>query len=202
VAIPFATQPSPAISPQINPQFAPPFAAVSQAVPSKGGAWTLIPLCLGLTAIAVCVVIPQIDANRRLDYQRQKLLADLDQINRQTSVNDDFLRKIEIDPQLAQRLAQRQMKFIRQGESLLPYKARAATSGVTGPLSAAQESPFSLVRVPPPPVQAPYQTAGGWIGEALLDSHVRLYCLAGGLFLVAVGLVLGSNDDHAARPCP
>jgi hypothetical protein len=137
-----------------------------------------------------------------LDYERQKLVADLDQINRQTSLDDEFLRKIEIDPQLAQRLAQRQMKFIRQGESLLPYKARAATSGAAGPLSPAQESPFSLVRVPPPPVQAPYSVAGGWIGEALLDSHVRLYCLAGGLFLVAVGLVLGSNGDHAPRPCP
>jgi hypothetical protein len=210
------TEPRPATafatlaSPLPEPKFAAPLPAIAQAIPSSGlrqaqssrGTWTLVPLVLGLAAIAVCVVFPQIDANRRLDYERQKLVADLDQINRQTALNEEFLGKIEIDPQLAQRLAQRQMKFIRQGESVLPYKPRSTGSGVTSPLSAAQESPFSLVRVPPPPAQAPYQPAGGIIGEAMLDSHFRLYCLAGGLFLVAVSLVLGSNDDHAPRPCP
>ena len=102
--------------------------------------------------------------------------------------------KLESDPQLAQRLAERQMKFIRQGESLLQYKSAAGDNS-----SAAAESPFSLVHVPAPAELPPYQPFGGLLGAWLLDSHVRLFCLGGGLFLVAVGLVLGSNEPHVAR---
>jgi hypothetical protein len=166
-----------------------------EATQKSSGGWTIVPLCIGLAAIAACVVIPQADANGRLRYERQKLVADLDQINQQASVNEAFLKKIEIDPQLAQRLAQRQMKFIRQGESLLPYKSQPRVVKASTAL-AAEISPFSLVRVPPPAEQAPYQPDGGTLSFWLLDSHIRLYCLAGGLFLVAMGLILGSNDSH------
>jgi hypothetical protein len=161
---------------------------------TEGGGWTIGILLIGLTAIAVCVLIPQADANGRLAYERSKLQADLQQINEQASVNEAFLAKIESDPQLAQRLAQRQMKFIRQGESLLPLKS--STSGDY--TVAAEISPYSLVRVPPPPALPPYEPAGGLLGQWLLDSHVRLYCLGGGLFLVAMALVVGSNEPHEA----
>ena len=153
----------------------------------KDSRWTILALCLGLVAIAVCVIIPQVDANRRLAYERQKLLADLNQINQQTAINEEFLARLDSDPQLAQRLAQRQMKFIRQGESLLPYKGQA---------SAAVVSPYSLVRVPPPLPLPAYVPPGGAVGRLLLDSHTRLYYLAGGLFLAAVGLVLSSNEER------
>ena len=36
----------------------------------------------------------------------------------------------------------------------------------------------------------------GVLGAWLLDPHIRLYCLAAGFFLVAAGLVLGSNDAN------
>jgi hypothetical protein len=162
---------------------------------TEGGGWTIGILLIGLTAIGVCVVIPQADTNRRLAYERSKLQADLQQINEQASVNEAFLSKIESDPQLAQRLAQRQMKFIRQGESLLPIKSSKPADYTV----AAEISPFSLVRVPPPPALPPYEAAGGLLGQLLLDSHLRLYCLGGGLFLVAMALVLGSNEPHEAR---
>jgi hypothetical protein len=158
----------------------------------SSGAWTLAALCLGLAVIAACIIVPQADANRRMAYERARLEADLDQINHQASVNEEFLAKIESDPQLAQRLAQRQMKFIRQGESLLPYKSQSAPS-------AAPVSPFSLVHVPPPAAFPAYEPAGGILSRYLLDSHVRLYCLGGGLFLVAMGLVCSSNAANDSR---
>ena len=162
--------------------------AKTQSVPA-GGRWTIPVLLLGLCVTAACVIVPQMDANRRLAYERDRLVADLDQINRQSSVNEEFLAKIEEDPQLAQRLAQRQMSFIPKGESLLPYKP--PHSGL--PIAASDISPFSLVHLPAPPMQAPYEPAGPEPAQLLLDSHVRLYALAGGLYLVAMGLVLGSN---------
>jgi hypothetical protein len=144
------------------------------------GAFKLAALCLGLATIAACLIIPQTDANRRLDYERQKLAMDLDQINRQTAVNDEFLKKIETDPQLAERLAERQMKFIRQGERPLPYKARATGQPI---------SPFSLVKVPPPLPLPPYQPAGNFLAQWLLEPQLRLYFLAAGLFLVALAFI-------------
>jgi hypothetical protein len=160
-----------------------------------GGLFTIPLLCLGVAAIGACVLVPQIDANRRLAYERDKLAADLDQIKQQTALNEKFLAETETDPQLAQRLAQRQMKFIRQGESLLSFKSNSPPTKETR-LLAAEVSPFSLVRVPAPAALPPYQGAGG-VAADLLDSHIRLYCLAGGLFLVAAGLVLGSNEPDA-----
>jgi len=117
------------------------------------------------------------------------LLADLDQINQQFAINDQFLARLESDPQLAQRLAQRQMRFVRQGESLLVYKGQASQT---------ENSPYSLVHLPPPQALPAYVPAGGAVGQWLLDSHCRLYCLAAGLFLAAVGLVLSSNDPRNA----
>lgn len=159
------------------------------------GIWTTAILCLGLAAIGVCVVIPQMDANARLTQERARLAADLDQINRQATVNEEFLSKIENDPQLAQRLAQRQMKFIRQGESLLQYKGAELPQP-----GSAEMSPFSLVRIPPPIAPPRYEPVGGIVGKYLLDSHIRLYVLAGGLFMVAMGLIISAHDASDLRP--
>jgi hypothetical protein len=159
----------------------------------SSGGWTIAALTAGLALVSACVIIPQIDANGRMAYEHQRLMADLDQINRQKAVNEEFLAKLDSDPQLAQRLAQRQMGLLREGESLLPYKT-------TSPGTAAAEmSPFTLVHIPPPVAPPPYRPAGGLIGQWLLDSHIRLYCLAVGLYLVAMGLVLGSNDKRDPR---
>jgi hypothetical protein len=166
-----------------------------QSSPRGGRGLTIALLLAGLATISVCAIVPQADANRRLQRERDKLLADLEQISLQTAVNEDFLKNMESDPQLAQRLAQRQMKFIRQGESLLPYKAQPEKSSTIN----AEVSPFSLVSVPPPAALPPYQPAGGPVAVALLDSHVRLYTMAGGLFFVAMGLILSSNDPDDSR---
>lgn len=160
--------------------------------PDGGGGWWTIPvLCLGLSIISVCLLVPQADANRRLDYERQKLLTDLDQINQQTAINEQFLGRLDNDPQLGQRLAQRQMRFIPRGQSVLPLPKQQATQ--------IEVSPFSLVALPPPPALPEYVAEGGEAGQWMLDDHLRLYCLAGGLFLTAAGLVLSSNDGKSSR---
>ena len=112
------------------------------ATPRAGG-WTITLLCVGIALLACCIIIPQADANRRLAYQHQKLQADLKQIQKQGAVNEEFLKKVANDPTLAERLAQRQMKFVREGTSVLKLDGRDPIEG----------SPFLLVRVPPPPPQ-------------------------------------------------
>ena len=121
----------------------PPIAAELSATapPVRAGGWTITILCIGIALLACCIIIPQADANRRLAYQRQKLQADLEQIQKQAAVNEEFLKKGADDPTLAERLAQRQMKFVREGTSVLKLDGR-------DPIDS---SPFLLVRVPPPP---------------------------------------------------
>jgi hypothetical protein len=166
----------------------------SSAYP-QGGGWTITALCIGLGLIAACVIIPQADANRRLGYERDTLLLDLAQLRKQAAVNHEFLAKVEVDPQLVERLAQRQMKMFPQGETVLNLKDDdSPPAGAEDAAAAAQRvSPFSILRVPPPPSLPAYQPVGGTLAAACRQPQSQLYLLGAGMFLVAVGLVMGES---------
>lgn len=153
--------------------------------PAGGGLFTLPLLCLGIGVIACCVLVPAADENRRLGYEHLRLQADLDQITRQIEVNSEFLKRVADDPTLSERLAQRQMKMVRQGTSVLELK---------GSLAPAEMSPFQLVTLPPPPELAPYQPAGGKLATLCRNAHSQLYLMGAGLLMVAAGLVLGTSS--------
>src|SRR4051812_4130370 len=80
------------------------------AAAGSSGGWTIPLLCIGISLIACCLLIPAADENRRLVYEREKLKADIEQIHKQIEVNDEFLKRVADDPTLSERLAQRQMK--------------------------------------------------------------------------------------------
>jgi hypothetical protein len=149
-----------------------------------GGLFTLPLLCLGLGIIACCVLIPAADENRRLAYERETLRVDLEQINKQTALNDEFLKKIADDPTLSERLAQRQMKMVREGTSVMELKGQ----------STHDMSPFELVTLPPPPALAPYRPVGGRLSQICRNPRSQLYLMGSALLLVAAGLVLGSSS--------
>ena len=152
--------------------------------PASGGLFTLPLLCLGIGIIACCLLIPAADENRRLAYERQRLQADLDQITKQVEVNNAFLKRVADDPTLSERLAQRQMKMVREGTSVLELK---------GQYSDKDMSPFELVTLPPPPDMPPYQPVGGKLSTLCRNPRSQLYLMGAGLLLVAAGLVLGSG---------
>lgn len=131
--------------------------------------------------IACCLLIPLADESRRLAWECQKLRIDLEHLTRQVEVNDEFIKRVGSDPALSERLAQRQMKFIRKGASVLELDEHRSE----------ERSPFSLVRVAPPPPLPPCQPVPGRLAELCRDHHKRLYLLGGGLMLVGLGLVLG-----------
>ena len=149
--------------------------------PTRGGAFTIPMVCAGVAIIAACLLIPQADANRRLAYQQVKLRGDLEAVERQVAVNDEFLRNVADDPTLAERLAQRQMKIIRPDTKVLALKGAGE----------AEMSPFQITAVAPPPKLPPYKPRGGTLAELCYHPKSRLYLLGTGLLLTAVGLVLG-----------
>jgi hypothetical protein len=155
--------------------------------PTRGGAFTIPMVCAGVAIIACCLLIPQADANRRMAYQQVKLKADLETVERQVAVNDEFLRKVADDPNLAERLAQRQMKIIRPGMKVLALK----DSGE------AEMSPFHITAVAPPPKLPPYQPRGGTLAQLCYNPKSRLYLIGLGLLLTAAGLVLGFGARSA-----
>lgn len=155
--------------------------------PTRGGTFTIPMVCAGIAIIACCLLIPQADANRRLAYQHVKLKADLETVEKQVAVNDEFLRKVSDDPNLAERLAQRQMKIIRPGTKVLELK----NSGE------AEMSPFQITAVAPPPKLPPYQPRGGMLAQLCYNPKSRLYLMGIGLLLTATGLVLGLGARSA-----
>ena len=170
----------------------------------RGGGWTVAALCFGIGIIACCVIIPQADANRRLAYERERLQVDLDSIKKQVATNGEFLRRVANDPNLAERLAQRQMKKIREGTRVLELKKTAGGAAGQGGGGKARAStlpddvsPFHLVAVAPPPPLPPYQPSGGRLAAVCYDPHKRLYLMGFGLLLMAAGLVCGFASPPA-----
>lgn len=161
------------------------------------GGWTIAILCMGLGIIAACVLIPQADANRRLVYEREKLRLDLTQVQRQIAVNSEFLSELEKDPQLTERLAQREMRAVPQGEAVVNTKSDSALASPSA--RAARMSPFSLVKVPPPPALAPYQPVPGFLASLCRDPNSHMYVLGTGMLLVAGGLTLGGGRVQEFR---
>jgi len=148
----------------------------------RGGGVLTIPLiCIGVAIIACVSLLPLADENHRLAWEREKLRADLAHLQEQVRVNDDFLQRVADDPTLAERLAQRQMKYLREGTQVLHLRG----------MGKVEMSPFQLVAVPPPPPMAPYQPVGGALATLIRTPRSQLYLSGAALLLIATGLVLG-----------
>lgn len=155
-------------------------------VASDGGGWTIPLLCAGIAIIACCMVMPQIDANRRLAYEKMTLKSDLSLIQKQVSVNDEFLKKIVDDPSLAERLAQRQLKRVRKGQHVLKIRDEKPDM-----------SPFQITAVTPPPAPPPYKPLSGTIATLCYSARNRLYLTGIALAMIAFGLVLGATPQKS-----
>ena len=161
-----------------------------------GGTFTIPLICLGIGLIAMCLLIPAADEVRRLAYERDRLKADLEQLQKQVATNDAFLQRVASDPVLAERLARRQMKMVPEGTAVLDLKKAQAID------SAQALSPFLLVTVPPPAPMPPYRPVGGVLADACRHPKTQLYLIGGALMAIACGLVLSrsSRDGNVTPP--
>jgi cell division protein FtsB len=155
---------------------------------SRGGAFTIPLICLGVSLIACCLLIPAADENRRLAYERERLSRDLEQLQKQVATNDEFLKCIADDPTLLERLARRQLKMVRAGTTVMNLKGSAP--------DAADMSPFLLVTLPPPAAMPEYRPIGGTLSELCRHPKTQLYLMGGSLMMIACGLVLGPDRSR------
>lgn len=156
--------------------------------------WTVVLVCLGVAIIAACVLIPQMDENGRLFHETRRLKTDLAHLHEQVAVNEDFLKRLGQDPVLAERVAQRQLNYVRPGSQTLdlPGEGRFVDS-----------SPFVLTTVPKPESIGEFQPRGGKLMNWCRDARTRLYLMGAAMLMLAVGLVWGSNPaslDPADTP--
>lgn len=155
--------------------------------PDRASAWTIPLLCAGIALIACCMLIPASDENRKLMYERQRLQIDLEHIQKQVEVNDDFLKRIGSDPNLLERLAQRQMKLVRDGTRVLELKDENGQSDI---------SPYELITLAPPPELPPYQPVGGRFASLCRETRPQLFMMGAGMLLAAIGLVMGAGGER------
>lgn len=151
--------------------------------PDRSG-WTLPMLFAGIGIIACCLLIPAADDIRRTVYEREKLRADLAQLQSQIEINQEFLNRIINDPALAERLAQRQMRMVRQGTAVLELKNDVGLVGM---------SPYEIVAIPPPAPMPPYKPVAGKFADLCRNPRSQLFLMGIGLMLAAAGLVLGGS---------
>jgi hypothetical protein len=159
----------------------------TQSEPKAHHGWTIMLISAGIGLIACCLLIPQSDENQLLAYDCQKLKLDLEHLDKQVAVNQEFINRLGRDPALGERLAQRQMKFIRAGAKVLELDERMLPG---------EESPFSLVSIAPPPRLPPPQLRSGTMAELCRDPKIRLYTIGTGMMLIACGLVLGATPTR------
>jgi len=159
--------------------------AVAVRLRRDTSAWTIPLLCIGMGIIACCVLIPAADENRGLAAETKHLQTDLDQIKHQIVVNDQFLKSVADDPTLLERLAQRQMKMVHVGESVLNLKGQASQPDM---------SPFLLTNLPPPALATVAQRGTGPLDRLSDQPRLRLFTMGAALLMIAAGLVLGISS--------
>jgi hypothetical protein len=125
-----------------------------------------------------------------LTADRDKLNRDLSYVESQLSANQEFLNSVGSDPEIAERLAQRQFRRIRQGTSVLELK------GVDQKIAS---SPFAMISVPPPPAVNEYHPLQGVLGDLCGNTRRQLYAAGLGMFMVAVALVLGVSGNGSCE---
>src|SRR5215210_4348463 len=130
--------------------------------------WTIMLISAGIGLIACCVLIPQADENRAMSYECQKLKIDLEHLDKQVEVNQEFISRLGRDPGLVERLAQRQLKFVREGTRVLDLQE---------PHLPGEESAFSLVSIRPPAQMPPLELRRGRMAALCRDPKVRLYSI-------------------------
>lgn len=164
----------------------PPTSPTPRPQPSSGAWWTIPMICVGLMMVACALIVGQVEINRQVAWQRNKLKIDLDYLQKQIKQNEESLKSMQTDPTMAEYLAMRQMGQVREGSAILDVRGLPHQN---------DRNPFRLTTIPPPKPLLPYQPRGDLLTTLFADQQRALAAIGLGLLLVAAGLVLGGPNE-------
>lgn len=165
----------------------------------------MLAVAAGLLVTAACLIYPQVEENRELLRERQRLEAELARVQSQIEANAAFLRQAR-DPgpagqALRQRLAERQLRVLPAGAEPialpgLPEDPRSPFHLILAALAAAERptavpgaasalNPEMAGVVP----EEHFGARGGPLAGLFGNERTRLYLLAAGLMLLGTGLI-------------
>ncbi len=156
--------------------------------------WSVPALLCGFALIGACVLVPEWEENQLLAHQGRQIAQDLAHVDSQIQANEDFIARLGTDAELAERLAQRQMKMIRQGTGVLDL-------GEGQPQTDAQRmSPFLLAALPPPQPIEPYRSPAPLLTTLFGHAGLRIYLLGAAILLIATAMLLDAGKPSARKP--
>ncbi len=151
--------------------------------PSRGGLVFWMLMAMGLGTFTPCVLLPEWREYQAMHAAEQAEQHRLDRMREVVERERHLLEAMQSDPAVIARVAQRDLRFYRPGDT---------TVAVDVPLAASSEQPFAAKPIEPPAFLA---RAGGYLPrfnyDALFcDSRTRpiLLAMSVGLIVVAIGL--------------
>lgn len=178
--------------------------------------WPVLAVAAGLLVTAACLIYPQVEENRELLRERQRLEAELARVQSQIEANTAFLRQAR-DPgpagqALRQRLAERQLRVLPAGAEPialpgLPEDPRSPFHLILAALVAA-ERPTAVAGAasalnPKMAGAASEEDSSPWGGRLaglFGNERSRLYLLAAGLMLLGTGLICDAPRRGRVMP--
>lgn len=163
---------------------------------SSGVAWALPLLALGLGLVACCLLLPAADENRQLANERALLAAEAEALERQVSLNEEFIDRLHSDPQLARRLVYRQHRPDPGTDVVL------LGDGRDDPRERFALSPFALLAADPVIAPPPAQPGGGALASLCRHPRTKLAVLGVGLMCCLLGLLTGGSKRSGGGSSP
>jgi len=159
------------------------------------GWWAVIPIVIGMTLVAACVLVPAAGELDQLRHDLALLDREVEHARKQVEVNRDFVASVQSDPGLRKRLQAMQDLSVpgnatdsptrdETGSTLEPVRLQKPVTSV---------SALSLPTIEPD--ATPITTVSGvpMILRPLTHSTARVIVLGVGLMLVAWGLLFGGK---------
>ena len=161
---------------------------------SAESAWALPLLALGLGLVACGVVIPEADANRAIADEKARLAAEVESLERQVELNEEFLGRVHADAELAQRLVQRQT---RPGPDDTVRVLTPTPPGRGG--TSFEMSPFALLKAETVVAAPPSPPVGGRLADWCRHPRLRLIVLGLGMLACLLALLSGSSERRTVE---
>ncbi|MEM1013663.1 MAG: hypothetical protein AAGI46_15755 [Planctomycetota bacterium] len=150
----------------------------------RASLWALPLMAVGLSLVACAVLIPASEENRLVEAERRRLVAQVETLQNQVETNDEFLRRLEREAEVARRLSNRMQPPEPDGEVAVLASHRTGSVWQMSPLAMLETEAVEPIAAPP--------AMTGKLADWCRDGRHRLAVAGTGLFACLLALLAGS----------